>query len=321
MKSILKPLFYLSSLLLTAFFSCKKNKISSTDWNRYEEAVLRDHIPEDNFEIASDGHIFFDENGTLRMIYSGETDGKSAIKYATGTSWTNWKIEGNLLDEAGPSGKDVFKETAFYYLTEDGKHQIYYIGYPDEENYEAEIYRAEAESFEGPYLISEQPIVKKGIIADKNVYTMTSPSVVEHDDVLYLSFIGWNNSPEEVTEVWIMGCTSTDQGQTWSEIKEVECPIGMEGQITKGPDGKFYAVSTGEFSKKKEAIYYSESNHPFGPWTINKTPIITQTGKDLEKDEVIAPQITFDPATGKKQLYYTGANHKKGWWMILATEP
>lgn len=327
MRSIRNYFNFSFVLLLVFSFSCKKKEdlsvlpIPQTDWNRQGEPVYRDLIPEESYESASDGHVFFDD-GVLKMIYSGDIDGLSGIKMATGTSWKNWTTTTILLGETGPSGTDISKETSFYRKTADGKHQIYYIGYPDgsSDSYEAEIYLAEADDLEGPYVQMDAPIVPKGLIAGKNVYCMTSPSIMEHDNLLYLAFLGWNASPDAVSEVWVLGATSVDEGHTWDNFKEVDCAIGMEGQVTKGIDGKFYAVSTGMF-ENKEAVFYAEADHPFGPWDKNKIPILTQAGAPYEKDEIIAPQITLDPVTQKKYVYYTGADYTKGWWMMLATEP
>ena len=297
-----------------------------TDWQcSPANPVFRDFLTTENYQVASDGHIFYGDDGSLYMIYSGsfEVYPGPSIKLARGTSWTNWSVAKPLLFETGPSGKDIHKETSFYRRANDGKHQIYYIGYAEELNedtgdgYEAEIYLAEADNLEGPYVQQTTPIVPKGMIAGKNVYTMTSPSVVEYNGTLYIAFIGWNDSPERVTEVWVIGATSYDDGRTWSNFKLVDTPIGMEGQVTKAPDGTFVAVRTDEFDGS-EAIYYATASHPFGPWEANPEPIIVKSGADLEKHEVIAPQITFDPQTGKEFLYYTGADYWKGWWIMMA---
>lgn len=301
--------------------SCSKEEPLSTDWIRHSEPVLRDPIPDVPYQVASDGHVFLDDDGTFRMIYSGDKDDKISIKLATGTSLTDWSVTGDLLTEPGPSGLDIYKETSFYRKADNGKHQIFYIGYDDEATYEASIYLAEADELEGPYTQMEAPIIPRGTIAGQEVYMMTSPTIMEHDDKLYMAFLGWDASPEEVTYVWILGAVSEDDGYTWTDFQEVTTPIGMEGQVTKAPDGTFYAVRTGDYDGNREAIYISHSTTPFSGWTEEETPIITRGGKPFEKDEVIAPQLYIDPSSGKKHLFYTGADHAKGWWIMLATEP
>ena len=148
---------------------------------------------------------------------------------------------------------------------------------------------------------------------------MTSPSVFEHNGLLYLTFIGWNDSPNKVSEIWTLGATSSDDGHTWSNFQEIETKIGMEGQVTKARDGTFYSVHTGDY-KKNEGVFISHSNNPFTGWSTVKKPILLKAGAPYEEDEIIAPQLIFDPATGKKRVFYTGADHKKGWWIMTATE-
>jgi len=311
------------SLIALLFYSCEKDVNNPTDniteWTRASQnPIFRDFIRSENYEVASDPHVFFDENAQLKMIYTGSgVNGKPAIKLASGNSWNSWTNGISLIHLTGPSGLDSHKETGFYRKSSTDKHQIYYIGYNDENTYEAQIYLAESDSLNGQYSQMTQPVVSKGMIAGKNVYCMTSPSVVEHQGLLYMTFIGWDASPNNVTEVWIIGATSSDEGHTWSNYQLVDTKIGMEGQVTKTTDGKFIAVRTSDY-ENKEAIYYSIAIHPFGPWTENEVPILIQAGTPFEKDEIIAPQITIDPNTEKQYLYYTGADYQIGWWIMLA---
>ena len=292
----------------------------ASEWTRdTENPVFRDVIPTENYQAASDPHVFYDEDDALRMVYTGDVDGVASIKLARGTSLNEWEVHRTLLFEVGPSGKDVSKETAFYRKAANGKHQIYYIGYEDEASYQSEVYLAEADALEGPYTQMDAPVVPRGTSAGKEVYLITSPSVVSHQGQLYMSFLGWNNAPEAVTEVWVIGATSTDGGHTWSDFKLVDTSIGMEGQVTKINDSTFVSVRTSDFNGK-EAIYLGQASHPFGPWEELPDPILVQEEPTLEKDEIIAPQITIDPTSGEQYLYYTGADYQTGWWVMLARE-
>ncbi len=319
MKRIVKLLF-LSLIILN---SCDENENTITDsWERYiRNPVFRDTVLNVSYEyeIASDAHVFFDEHSSLKMIYTGEIDEKVSIKLATGSSWSNWTKEKDLLYKPNATGSDTYKETPFYRKSTSGKHQIYYIGYNNEYTYEAQIFLAESDSLTGEYYQYPQPIVPKGMIAGKNVYCITSPSILNYEGNLHIVFIGWNAPPNEVTEVWILGAKSTDEGHSWSDFQLVDTKIGMEGQVTKTPDGNFVAVRTGEYMNK-EAIFYSTSSHPFGPWTESKEPILIQAGAPYEKDEIIAAQITIDINTGKQYLFYTGADYQKGYWIMMATK-
>jgi hypothetical protein len=304
--------------LLQSCIEDQTDKLDFTEWEREPNPVLRDTIDGIDYQVASDPHVF-SENGTLYMTYTGDENDKPAIKLAKANALDSWSPYKTLISNVDPSGWDIYKETGFYRISSSGKHQIYYIGYPNEETYEAQIFLAEADNLLGPYSQMSSPIVSKGRIAGKNVYCMTSPSVVGHEGLLYITFIGWNNSPDRVSEVWVIGATSENEGHTWSDFQLIDARIGMEGQLTKKMDGSYIAVRTGEF-KDREAIFYSTANHPFGPWVEKEDPILVQAGAPLEKDEIIAPQIFIDPTTGEELLFYTGADHAIGWWVMMARE-
>lgn len=288
------------------------------EWTREQNPILRDTIVGIDYQVASDAHVFMDGN-TLRVIYTGDDNDKPAIKLATYNSPNSWDPSTVLLGNDGLPGPDANKETAFYRKSVNGKHQIYYIGYEDEITYESQIFLAEADSLKGPYIRRPDPIVAKGLIAGKDVYLITSPSVVEHQNTLYMTFIGWNDSPLNVTEVWVIGATSSDDGHTWSDFQLVDAKIAMEGQITQVNDNRYISVRTGDF-ENGEAIFYATAPHPFGPWTEKESPILVQAGPPFEKDEIIAPQIFVEPISGEEVLYYTGADHAIGWWIMKAKE-
>ena len=237
--------------------SCEKSgtttNVTAIEWTREANPVLRDSIAGIDYQVASDAHVFMDGN-QVKMIYTGDDNGKPAIKLASFNSLNDWEPSIILLGNDGVTGPDANKETAFYRKASNGKHQIYYIGYQEETTYEAQIFLAEADALEGPYTKRIVPIVPKGIIAGKDVYLITSPSVVEHQGLLYMTFLGWNNSPENVTEVWVIGATSSDDGYTWNNFQLVDTKIAMEGQVTRINDNKYVSVRTGNF-EDKEAIF------------------------------------------------------------------
>jgi hypothetical protein len=279
------------------------------------EPVFQDAGFDGGYEIASDAHVFAGPDGGHRMIYSAE----GGIKLAVGADWTSWTPGPVLLDEStpGPSGLDITKETSFYRRSATGRHQIYYIGYDDEETYRSQIYLAEADTLEGPYT-QTGPLVELGEQSGHNVQVITSPSVVEHEGVLHMVWLGWNAPPDQVTEVWILGATSTDDGHTWTNIREVDTPVGMEGQLTTGPDGRFWAAGVGE-TDGTEGIFIAVADHPFGPFERLDVPSLVKTGSEWELHEANAPQISFDHPNRTAYLYYVGADYDRGWWTMLAS--
>lgn len=310
-------LFILFSYIVEKNEQSQRNLTRSEGWQRFGSGpVFRDFIANENYEAASDPHVFYDGERLL-MIYTGDHNGRPSIKLAIGESLHKWQKSSVLLGDSSASDLDANKETPFYRKTSDGRHQIFYIGYQNESSYESQLFLAEADAVDGPYLRDEKPIVAKGQIAGKDVYCITSPSVVEHDGSLYLVFLGWNAPPDKVSEVWVFGAVSKDEGRSWKDFQIVETPIGMEGQVTRIKENAFVAVRTGKHGDE-EAIFYSTASHPFGPWSEMKMPILKQAGSPYETNEIIAPQITLDITNGEEILYYTGAEHAKGWWIMMA---
>lgn len=297
-----------------------ENPKTVTEWQRFpDNPIFRDVYPDESYQSASDPHVV-EEGGQRFMFYSGDVDGYSGIKLAKGNSWSDWEKYA-AVSVLGSDENDRNKETAFYHRTDSGKHQLYYIGYEKEDlagGYKADIFLAEADRFEGPYERLEEPVVPAGLQAGKEVYCFTSPNIVPYGGKLYLSCIAWNNHPEKADMIWIMGAVSEDDGHTWTDLEEVDSPIGMEGQVTVTPDGNYVGVRTGDY-KDKEAIFYATALHPFGPWDYQEEPILIRAGQPYEVTELIAPQITFDMETAEPYLYYTGADQQVGWWVMLAT--
>ena len=288
-------------------------------FERCNGPVLRDDENDDDshYETASDGHVFIDEQGRLSMVYSGDVGGHIAPKFARGSDWDSWERLGPMMATAKEGDVDLFRETPFYRLAEDGTHQLFYIGYADEKEYKSQIYLAESNTIEGPYVRTGEPVIKRGMQAQRDVYLMTSPSVVSHEGELFMVYLAWNNNPDKVSEVWVMAATSSDDGRTWSDIREVDVPVGMEGQITPGPDGFYYATSLSEYDRT-EAIYLARAPHPLGPYEKLPEPVLIKEGKPWEVHESNAPQIVFDETTRTAYLYYVGASYLFGWWTLLA---
>lgn len=290
-------------------------------WQRSKEPVLRSsmfHIPLLNvgYEAASDPHAFQTPSGAWRMIYSADDSDQISIKLAKLSKNSVWEEGPVLLGPSTGQKQPRLKETAFYHLASSGEHQIYFIGYDDEETYLSEIYLAVSDNLEGPYSVISEPVVPRGVIADRDVYLITSPSVVEHEGALHIVFLGWNGF-EDVTEVWSLGAISKDGGRTWAGFEEVDTPIGMEGQITRTPNGNYAAVRTGEYGEG-EAIFIACGAHPFGPYAKQDAPILAQQGPPWEVDEITAPALAFDQTSQEPTLFYTGADHSKGWWIMSA---
>lgn len=288
--------------------------IDIQNWQRHGEPVLRDPEPGGGYEIAGDPHVFRTQDGALRMVYTGPhpSNDYATIKLATANSHTDWTVGSVLLTGSNSGGLDLNKETSFYRRASSGKHQIYYIGYEDPEVYSSQIFMSEAEVLEGPYTLPTTPIITSGMQDGLDVKAMTSPSIVEHENRLYMVYCAWNAYPEP-TVVQVHGATSNDDGQTWQIVGEVSVPSCMEGSFTKGPDGFFYAIA----QEAGTAFAIGRSENPFGPYDMLPDSVMTTAGAPWEVDEMNTPQLLFDGGTA--YLYYSGADYSIGWWVMLAT--
>lgn len=310
-KKSFVPLLFSAVFTASAALACELPQ-----FQRVGEPVFRDPIPQANYEVASDPHVFLRPGGGYAMIYSGDDSGNASIKLAQSNDGVRWRRAGTVIGPSVGHDRPRNKETSFYFRTASGEHQIYFIGYDDENTYESQIYLATSSRFDGPYQMRAEPVVRLGRIAGKRVRVITSPSVVEHDGVLHMAFLGWNGF-HDVTAVWAFGVTSSDGGRSWGDARRIDAPIAMEGQISRTPQGQYIAVSTQEH-RGKEAIFAACANHPFGPYSKSRTPLLAQAGAPFETDEIIAPQIFFPTGATRPELFYTGAQHDRGWWIMKA---
>ncbi|MGV6817093.1 MAG: hypothetical protein ACWA44_07450 [Thiotrichales bacterium] len=248
------------------------------------------------------------------MTYTGPhtSNDYATIKLATANNHTEWTAGPVLLEGSNSGNLDLNKETSFHRLADSGKHQIYYIGYADGNIYNAQIFKAEADSLEGPYALPVTPIISTGTQSGNNVALMTSPSIVEHEGRLYMVYCAWDAYPVPTT-VWVHGATSDDDGQSWNIQGEVQVPACMEGSFTKGPDGKFYAIA----QAAGDTFTIGRSNTPFGPYDELPMPVMSAAGAPWETEEMNTPQLLFEDDMA--YIYYSGADYSKGWWIMLAT--
>lgn len=288
------------------------------DWTRVEGRVLYDVV--EGYPSAADAHVFRDDSGELTAIYSGADPNEpeySAIKFARGSEPAVWELGGALLNGTDAPVGQLHKETSFYRRASDGTHQIYYIAYDDEETYRSQIFRAESAELEGPYTVQLEPSIARGLQGENDIQVMTSPSIVESDGTLYMFYCAWSHfEGNDDLQVWVHGATSDDDGDTWTVLGEVDVPVCMEGSLTEGPDGMFYAVAQSE-----GGITLGRAGEPLGPYEMLPEPVLTPAGPPYEIDELIAPQLYFEDDV--LFLYYSGANysdtdHELGWWTLLA---
>lgn len=278
-------------------------------------------------EFAGDPFVWAVAPGDYRMVYTDSVDDRQAIAMAASTDLVHWTPipdahypNGVVLQGPGPGGHDPHLETAIYRETSTGTHQIYYIGYEAEETYHAAIYKAESDAIEGPYVRETDPVIAWSP-EGADAAAMTSPTIVEMDGTLYMTYIGWETFPDG--PVSIMGATSTDDGQTWDKTGPLswEEIFGVEAETVQGPDGLYYRVGITSDDQGGDVISLGRAEHPFGPYTELPQPILTPAGPDVgEGDTIMSPSLLFVAETGTAYLYYSAVD-TGGWpWVVsLAT--
>jgi|GEM_PF-1625194 len=290
---------------------------SLQNWQRQGGPVLQDYEFDSHYQVAADPHVFRTQDGELKMVYTGPdpvlgSNGHATIKLASLDSNNQWLPDTELLMGSEAHNLDLNKETSFYRLSDSGKHQIYYIGYQSGSEYISQIFMAEANELEGPYTLPSAPLINTGDTIGFPVRTITSPSIVAYDNRLYMVYCAWNDFPYP-TEVQVHGAISEDDGHNWQPVGEVNVPVCMEGALTTGPDGLFYAVASTNhgFSIGRSAQPFPETGYDMLP-----EPVMTATGAPWEVDEMNTPQLFFED--GRAYLYYSGADYLSGWWIMRA---
>ena len=265
--------------------------------------------------VAGDAHVWEESPGSYRMVYTDDFNDRTSIAMAISNDLVNWQLIGNsefpngvILGGAGPGGKDISLETAFYRKATDGKHQVYYIGYMDENVYNAAIYLAEASQIQGPYTRAEDPVIT-WTSGGPDAHAMTSPTIVEHEGVLYMTYIGWEAFPNG--PVHVVGATSMTDGRSWSKRGALDWDdiFGVEAHTEKGPDGLFYRAGIGADAQGNDMILFGRSNHPFGPYTLVSRLNLSPAGPAVgEGTTIMSPSLVFDHANTTLYMHYAAVD-------------
>lgn len=264
--------------------------------------------------FAADPHVWANGINDYYMVYTSEFSGAQAISMARSTDLVTWTpivspqySSEHILRGAGPAAGQAHQETAVYYKTPGGQHQIYYIGYDSEATFQSQIYRATASSIEGPYTREATPVLSFGASGSYDDAAMTSPSIVEHQGVLYMCYVAWADSPTGPSPTVInAGATSSDYGATWTKTGTISFSdiFGVEAHIEKGPDGKFYRVAT-ETINSADALSIGVSAHPFGPYTKHAGVLVPGGVGVGEVDSITAPSLFFNRADRRAYMFYS----------------
>lgn len=278
--------------------------------------------------FAGDAHVWEESPGNYRMVYTTENVALDAgIGMATSTDLLTWtpitspQYGNELVLKAGADPTKVVLETAFYYKTPAGQHQIYYIACTDEGVYDMQIFRATASNINGPYSNESTPVIAFGASGTFDDAAMTSPSIVEYNGELYMEYIGWDDSPKGVSFNVLTGTAKAPlDGSVWTKTGSIpwEQAFGVESHTEKGPDGWYYRAGVVD----GDILGIGWSTHPHGPWTSHDQ-ILAPGGAGVgEVDQITSPSLYFHVPTNTLYMYYAAVDTGGFPWMTsIATAP
>lgn len=274
--------------------------------------------------FAADPYVWADGPNDYYMIYTTDFAGTQAIAMARSSNLITWTpisspqysseyiIRGN-----GPAAGQNNQETAVYYKTPGGQHQIYYIGYDSLATYQSQIYRATSTSITGPYTRETNPVLAFGSAGTYDDAAMTSPTIVVSGSTLYMAYVAWADSPVGPTPGVInAGATAGTDGVTWTKTSSIDFTtmFGVEGHIEKGPDGLFYRVGT-ETVSTQDVLSVGYASSPFGPYT-KYASVLTIGGAGVgEVDSITGATLYFNKLNRRVYMYYSAVNSGGFPWM------
>lgn len=274
--------------------------------------------------FAADPHVWANGPKDYYMVYTTDYAGTQAIAMARSSDLVTWTpisspqygseyiIRGN-----GPAAGQNNQETAIYYKTPGGQHQLYYIGYDDIGTYQAQIYRATATNIQGPYTRESSPVLAFGTSGSYDDYAMTSPTIVTHSGTLYMVYVAWADSPLGVNPgVTNAGATAGTDGSSWTKSGSLSFGdvFGVEGHIEKGPDGRFYRAAT-ETVESADVLSVGYATSPFGPYTKFGSVLTMGGGSVGEVDSITAPTLFFNQLNRRLYMFYSSVDTGGFPWM------
>jgi len=278
--------------------------------------------------IAADPSVIRDGD-RLQMAFTGflPDPDRTVISQVVSEDGLNWESaagsnpEPVILDgEAGQWDEQVGNA---FLLKADDHTLLYYTGYrqPGPGAWVAEGHIGLAASTDGlkfERLFAEPVLSPTPGWFDNDA--LFGPSVVWWENTAWMVYTGhcWTDCGTVGPGMRILGAVSND-GLTWAKHQgPVMDPddLGLdwagagvgEPEIIQGPDGLFYLFFSA-FSQPGGVwtgkIGIARSPHPFGPWEVSPSPIITSSGADgWEGTETIAPSVLVED--GRIRLWYHG---------------
>jgi predicted GH43/DUF377 family glycosyl hydrolase len=273
--------------------------------------------------VASDPAIVRDGDG-YRMFYTcfvfdptvafDPATTRAALCEATspdGLAWTNVPADGPIegLVLTGREGSWDENLEGSFAVERGGDYLLYYSGYRQQgtpaPGFPAAL--AVARSHDGLTFarVKDGPILRPtpGWYDTDAVY---SPTIVDDHGKLVMIYAGHcYTGCKAAPGVTLLAATSTD-GLTWTKrstpVLQALPELGWtrdgvaEPGLIEGPDGLFYLFFTG-LRDADRVIGIARGTTPFGPWEVDRQPIVVPSASGFDRAGVLAPDVVIEGDT------------------------
>jgi len=279
-----------------------KNKnggyLTQAGWNIYEEPIFSGKYIASDPAVIKEGDkyvMYYTDLDFLDGVFKDENI-RTGIARAVSDDGLNWKHEKFVV--MGREGEWDEEIEASSVVKKDSQYLLYYSGYTHGVQFPASL--AVSHSTDGKNFVrvnNGSPILEPTIGGYDND-AIFSPVVIEDKEKFYMVYSGhcYTNC-DNGYGVFLLGATSTD-GINWekyntpilesSDIKWMKEGVA-ESALIKGPDDRFYLFFTG-LNGKERTIGLAVGDSPFGPYKIQKKPLISKSGGF----DVLAPDVLIE---------------------------
>lgn len=308
-----------------------EKSMTNNSWSSW--SVMNTPVYSGPHKLVGDPSVIKD-GALFRMVYNcfDITKKWGAICINTSEDGIHWKtidtgdskIPGRVITTREIPNWDTAHETPLL-LRHNNEYLLYFTGYVHKGNFGTSFPYSIglAKSTDGVHFrrVGDDPVIRP----TKNWYdndAVFSPSIVEYDGKLVMVYTGYCVTDcGDKAGVHILAATSID-GVIWNKennpiIRKEDFPEAKDGiaevALVNGNDDYYYLFYSLLLAKGQE-IGVARSKTPFGPWEINRTPIVTMADTKFTKKGVLSPSVILKDGVAHMWFHgTTGSNLSIGY--------
>ncbi len=293
-------------------------------WTKYT-----DPVHSGAFRLVGDPSVMPDPAGGLRMVYNcfDPRRKRGAICLARSSDGLDWadvdtgdrELRGRIVRTRAGEWDDA-QETPFE-IRYKGEHLLYFVGYRDRggfiKSFPAHVGMAWSKDGLKYERGDAEPVIRTSPGSWDND-AISSPSVVEHDGRLVMLYTAhcWTQCPKG-TGITLLAATS-DDGRRWTKrdtpvLTKADFPWAKDGiaeaEVSRGPDGRYYLFYSLLYGDDGHEVGVAVADSPFGPWRINRQPILKKSADGFDAIGPIAPTVVYE--ANRVRLWFHGFSRRK----------